>query len=164
MPFLVGSDGRQYWHVNNDRVITCSFETIHEKDTRFCDPFGINRFVDAEEAIGKLRLEYLGVVEHEGMSYHRIGSWLDASASSAVRGGMQDWLIDVTTLLPTLHEQFFEDSCLRTEFNYERIDETLAEETFQLPNRTDLQSQSLEPLHEATIATSSTPATGAMDA
>ena len=51
MPFLVGSDGRQCWHVYQDRVITCPFETIHEKDTRFCDPFGINRFADAEETI-----------------------------------------------------------------------------------------------------------------
>ena len=59
---------------------------------------------------------------------------------------MQDWLIDVKTLLPALHEQFSEGSCFRTEFTYERIDEALAEETFQPPKRPDLKSQPLEPL------------------
>ena len=148
MPFLVGSDGRQCWHVYQDRVITCPFETIHEKDTRFCDPFGINRFRDAEETIRELRLEYLGVVEHEERSCHRIRSWLDASASSLVRGGMHDWLIDVQTLLPALREEFSGMCSARTEFTYERIDDALSEETFQPPKRLDLKSQPLEPLRE----------------
>lgn len=146
MPFLVGSDGRQCWHVNEDRIITCPFETIHEKDTRFCDPFGINRYANAEETIRELRLEYLGVVEHEERSCYKFRSWL--SDFDALRGGMRDWLIDVETLRPALHERFYEGICLRTEFTYKRIDETLAEESFQPPKRPDLKSQSLEPLHE----------------
>ena len=75
MPFLVGSDGRQCWHVYQDRIITCPFETIHEKDTRFCDPFGSTGFVTRRRRSANSGWSISCFVQHEGRSCHRIRSW-----------------------------------------------------------------------------------------
>jgi hypothetical protein len=152
-PFLVGSDGQQCWRVFRHKMVTdtlgvCPYEAVQEKYTGFCDAFGAGGSTNAAEVIRKLQLEDLGVVEYDGKPCCRIRSWKGLPVSEYARGGIQDWLIDAKTLLPALHEMYFEEFCLRTEFAYDRVNEPLPAELFQPPKRPGLKPQPLEPLEE----------------
>jgi hypothetical protein len=149
MPFRVGSDGQQCWYLKGEELVACPFEAIHVKNTLFCDPFGSSRFQTAEQAIEELKLEYLGAVEHQGKTCHRVRSWLDRGSDLfPLRGGVQDWLIDANTLLPVLQEEYWRGFCTRNEFTYHRVNEPSAIKVFRPPADPGLTRRELEPLEE----------------
>jgi len=147
--YQVGSDGRECWNLLDDQLTTCPYESFHVKNVLVCDPFGSQRFETAQEAIQTLRLEYLGSVEYQGATCHRIRSWrADVSASISWVGGLQEWFIDAESLLPVIRDEYGTYYHHRHEYIYHRVNEPIPEAVFQAPAADGIERREPEPLGE----------------
>jgi hypothetical protein len=150
----LGSDGKECWYFSafrsldsakeEKKVQFCPYQAAREKTVVICDPFGSKRFASTEEAIKELRLEYLGAVNREGKSCHRIRSWAGSVFREVVAGGIWDCFIDAHSLLPVVTENYLTGHAMRHEFVYGRINQPIAQAAFQAPVGADVQREPFE--------------------
>ncbi len=149
--YQVGSDGQECWGYsairrlpNSDKVEKevqfCPYGKVHDKYVTIADPFGAKRFASTEKAIASLKLEYLGQVEWEGRTCHRIRSWAGSADDECFLRGFYDWLIDARSLLPVVCDAQF----VHYGFLYGPVNQPIAQEAFRPPTGTDIKRKPSE--------------------
>jgi len=138
--FILGSDGLTCWLYSDmdsdgQRIESSPVALMADIDTSIADPFGLLAHT-AQSAMADNGLAYDGLAQLAGRPCQRVKSWIvrqPQGQSDRVFAAWSEWWIDAETDLPVQLVQYATYGCEIYRFNYEKLNEPVAETVFRPP-------------------------------
>jgi beta-lactamase regulating signal transducer with metallopeptidase domain/outer membrane lipoprotein-sorting protein len=151
IPFYVGSDGRDCWYYNGregkEKLITAPFDEVVEKNIIICDPFRVTQ-IGVSETIERSNIEYLGTDIFNSLKHYLLRLWSEKIYEDYIWCVTHVAWIDAETYMISQIISDHGSSIMSHRFNYEQINQSIADSEFSPEYATDIERSTPRELDE----------------